>query len=155
MVSVLGKLHDLESFRNAVVNFNILPKKVVSAAVFLFIGAEACVVMFLLIGRDLLTSGFILAVLLLVIFSIAIYSVLHRRIQTRCNCFGADSTLVSAVDLYRNGILIFICLAGLVSLQAVDTMTTLSIVEYGLIALIAAVFLLILLNMRDIITLFK
>src|SRR2546423_750268 len=72
LTSFLGKVRELEGFRQAVADFRLLPKDMSKGAAFLFLGGELLVVVCLLVGGVLLLPGFVLAILLLCVFSAAI-----------------------------------------------------------------------------------
>lgn len=65
----------------------------------------------LLLIFNYLFAGFVFAFLLLLLFSAAFMAVLSSGTVASCNCFGSQSTPVSAWTLGRNGI--FLLSAGL------------------------------------------
>lgn len=149
----VGKVRDLAGFAQTITSFKLLPPRWSKGVALLFLGGEAAVVVLLLIGGELLPLAFGLALLLLTTFTIALVSVLVRRIQTPCNCFGKRDQPVTYADVWRN--------AGLVLLSAIGLWTagqasiTLNLVELFLIAVIAIVFVLLWTNLTDIVTLFQ
>src|SRR5690348_17260694 len=86
LVSSLSKVRDVAQFRQTIRAFRLLPPALSGAAVLLFIGGESAVVVLLVIGGPLLLSGFILGGSLLLLFSLALISVIARKIHTSCTC---------------------------------------------------------------------
>lgn len=101
-ISSVGKIRDIARFQQAIQGFRLLPRSLSNLAALLFLGGEIAVVLFLLIGGTLLLSGFILAILLLLIFCVALASVLIRKLHTSCNCFGTSDRPITTIDIWRN-----------------------------------------------------
>src|SRR5690348_3348391 len=101
-ISSLGKARDLAQFQEAIAGFRLLSRRMSNLAAFLFLGGECTVVALMVIGGPFLFPGFALAILLLLLFCTALASVLIRRIQTACNCFGSTRKPVTRVDIWRN-----------------------------------------------------
>src|ERR1700737_4006721 len=101
-ISSLSKARDIPTFKQAVLGFRLLPQHLSGPLAILFLCGEFTVVLLVTIGGSLLLSGFVLATLLLLIFCGALASVLARRLQTACNCFGSSEKNVSSADIWRN-----------------------------------------------------
>ena len=101
-ISFLGKAFHLSSFQRSILAFNILPARFSRPAALLFLSGEGAVVILVGVGGSLLGLAFVLAILLLLVFSCALLSVLIRKLQTSCNCFGPTEKQVSSADIWRN-----------------------------------------------------
>lgn len=109
-ISAFTKLRDFQQFVKTVQDFRLLPTQLVLPSAALFLMAEV-VVVGLLYFYPLV--ALLLALFLLITFSLALASVLLRNIKTNCNCFGTSSQIISPLDLIRNGGLIFCTLCGI------------------------------------------
>ncbi|MBV9791119.1 MAG: hypothetical protein JOZ51_23185 [Chloroflexi bacterium] len=147
-VSALGKARDVAAFREAIADFKLLPAGLVSAAAWGFLVGEVAVVLLMLAGGALLGLGFVLAIVLLALFAVALLLVLQRRIKVTCNCFGRSEQHVSPYDVLRNLLLIGCSLLGLALVA--ETGATINSAEVVLIALMAAAFTLCVTNLADI-----
>lgn len=101
-ISSLSKARHIAQFQQAVFGFHLLSRRLSNLAALLFLGGECVVVLLVAIGGPFLLAGFALALLLLLIFCAALASVLMRRLQTSCNCFGSSKKPVTPVDIWRN-----------------------------------------------------
>jgi hypothetical protein len=119
LLSALSKVRDFTSFEDAVQSFRILPVHFVKLVSFLFLASEILIATFLFM-EPTYTLGFFLSLGLLLVFSIAIVTVLLRNIQTSCNCFGPSYNTLSSYDLVRNFFVGVICVAGLISQSLVS-----------------------------------
>lgn len=154
-ISFIRKLPALPQFEQAVAGFRLLPRRWSKVAALLFLAVEALIPLLMIFGGPFLAMGLILACLLLFIFSIALASVLLRRIRTTCNCFGASGDTVSVYDIGRNVVLIGCALLGLASLPGGAGLHNFGLVEWVVILFAAAIPLAILLSMRDIVQLLR
>ncbi|NNB84689.1 hypothetical protein HJC10_24100 [Corallococcus exiguus] len=77
--------------------------------------AEAASALLLLVGMG---AGYVLALLLLVGFTLGIAWVIRQGKKVACRCFGASNAPVSAAHLVRNGLLLTITVVGAVSHEA-------------------------------------
>lgn len=153
-MSVVGKLRDFSAFKASVENFRLLPKALVLPVAILGILFEITVILFIVLGNQFLLIGFGIALMLLLIFTIALISLLIRNIKVSCNCFGKTKDPVSGYDVVRNIVFIACALAGLfASIQAVATNMT--YVEIGMLMLFAFIFTLLNINLSQIAALFK
>ncbi|GHO46129.1 MauE/DoxX family redox-associated membrane protein [Ktedonospora formicarum] len=155
-ISSFGKLRDIPKFQRAILGFRLLPRRLSRSIALFFLSGELTVVVFVTLGGPLLLSGFLLAALLLLMFSGALASVLVRRLQTNCNCFGASEKNVSTTDIWRNlGFLI--CAAG--GCGAIfwtrNQQMNLGSIEWLLASLGALIFVLIWIQLGEIVQLFR
>lgn len=95
LLSSVSKLRDMMGFRRTINNFQILPPQFNHFVAWLFMGSEIIVVILLVIGGPTLLYGFLLAASLLIVFSLALVSVLIRKLSTSCHCFGSFTHLGS------------------------------------------------------------
>jgi len=154
--SFLGKVRDVDQFAQTITNFKLLPERWSQLVALLFLMGELTVVVFVLIGGQWLSVAFGLAIFLLTAFTAALASVLVRNIQTTCNCFGSDEKPISHHDAGRNLGLLFIAAAGFwMSSLSVQTGGGITVTETVLMSLAAIIFLLIWLNLRDVLQLFQ
>lgn len=109
-VSALAKLRDVAGFRAALSGYRLLPRAAEPAVVVAVIVAEALVPV-LLGFRMTAPLGLVLAAVLLAGFAVAMASVLRRGLATDCGCVGRGST-VRRAHLWRNLVLVAVCLAG-------------------------------------------
>jgi membrane protein implicated in regulation of membrane protease activity len=107
LISSLSKIKSFPQYANSVREFQLLPKLFTPLVATIVLISELLVVLFLFRWQVI---AFSLASVLLVIFSVALASVLFRNIQVNCNCFGASQHTVSQADLLRNfGFLLCSC----------------------------------------------
>jgi hypothetical protein len=152
-ISFIGKAQNLQQSEQAIINFDLIPRSLARMATYSLLISEIIVVVLLLLGGTWLGLGFALTIVQLVVFSAALASVLKRKIQTPCNCFGSSEKLVSGYDLVRNGGFIICALVGLVSLGMESSMD-LSLIETGLMAVMAIPVVIIWINLGDLVQLF-
>lgn len=142
----ISKLRDFSAFERAVANFNILPKTLVKSVAVFFISGELVVVALMLLGSQYLPAGFCLAGSLLLTFSAVLVSVLIRKLQTPCNCFGASAKPVSQSDVIRNAGILGCALIGFFS---ANTNGDLEVTESILLALMAVTFSVVWIKLGD------
>ena len=156
LVSSLSKVRDLAQFQHTIRAFHLLPPALSGIAAILFLGGEAMVVVLLIIGGPLLLPGFVLGGSLLLVFSLALVSVLVRKIQTPCHCFGTRTKVTSPVDVWRNSAFILCALGGCVTLIGIKLSSlSLSLFEWVLTGLGALVFVVIWIELGEIVQLFR
>jgi len=156
VVSSISKVLNIAQFRQAISNFHILPRRLSGVAAMLFLCGEFAVVVFVFIGGSLLAIGFSLAIFLLLLFCIALVTVLARGIHTTCNCFGPSAKQVSHVDVWRNVGLILCALGGYGALVwTKGTQGNPGLLEGGLTGLGAVVFVVIWIQLGEIVQLFR
>jgi hypothetical protein len=111
-ISLIGKVFNPRVFSRSVERFKLIPRQLVPLAALLVLSGEAATVLALALGGRLLLAGFVLALALLGVFSLALSSVLRRDIQIPCHCFGASTRPISRYDLWRNAGFVLCALGG-------------------------------------------
>ncbi len=154
-VSSITKSRDISQFKRTISNFQLVPAKQSGSLAILFLSGEFVVFFLVLLGGPFLLAGFSLAVLLLVLFSLALLSVLTRGVSTSCNCFGASTKQVSFSDIWRNGSFILCAALGSTLLSLGKGQTELNLLEWLLMGLAAVIFVVIWLQIDDIVQLFR
>jgi hypothetical protein len=156
LLAFVGKVRDLAGFRKAIINFRLLPPGLSTGVVWLALGAEVGIVVGMLLGESWLLPGFLLALILLSIFSTALTIVLVRKQRTTCNCFGMSNHPISAADLWRNGSLL-VCAAGGCGIQGWygAFIGSPGVLEWLLVAGGASVFVLLLTQLGELVQLFR
>ncbi len=109
-LSAATKARDIPAFYRAIEGFRLLPGGLVRLAAWAFLLGEGLVAALMLLGR--LRAGFLLALVLLTVFSFALASVLLRGLRAPCNCFGAGRRPVSGHDLARSLAFLVVAAAG-------------------------------------------
>lgn len=155
--SCTAKLRDVTTFTDTIRRFKLLPDHLVRLAAWLILSGEATVIVTMLTGDRLLAWGFLFAAALLLIFCLALISVLSRRIQTPCNCFGASSkTPVSSIEIVRCLIFFLCAMSGYgLSHVAQGNLETLGILDWSLSGIIAMVFVLTMVRLKEIVWVFR
>jgi hypothetical protein len=155
-ISFLNKIKNITAFQTTIANFHLLPKSLINSVAILFLLGELTVTFCMVMGGNLLGLGFSLAFFLLVVFTLAMVTVLARRIKTSCNCFGTNSKKISFYDIARNAGFIACAIGGWGVFSASGTMlATLNLPELVLVAFIAVTFLAILTHLAEIVGLFR
>jgi hypothetical protein len=155
-LSLIGKLRNVEAFRQTMLNFRLLPDWLIGVATYLFLGSELLVVLGTILGDRFLFPTFLLAALLLILFSGAMALVLVRQMRLSCNCFGKSDKPVSVEDLWRNGGFLCCALGGCVFLfWSPQEHNHLTIVAWFLAGATATVFVALWLFVGDLVALFK
>lgn len=156
VVSFITKVRDVSRFSDTIANFQIVPRSISRPLGLAVLGSEFAVVVFIIVGGQLLTAAFTLAVFLLLSFSMALLYVLKRSIQTPCNCFGAADEPVSIYDVWRNmGFLIFASIGILLSSLSANVSGSLNAIEWTIIAIAVSVFVLAWMHLQEIWGLFS
>jgi Methylamine utilisation protein MauE len=152
LISFLSKIKSFPEYANSVREFQLLPKLLAPFVAALVLISELLVVLFLFRWQVI---AFSLASVLLVIFSIALASVLFRNIQVNCNCFGASQHTVSQADLLRNfGFLLCSCCGACLATKPGFTYP-IEPLHLGLIGFIALAFFIVWAQLGDIYRLFQ
>ncbi|QBD80546.1 hypothetical protein EPA93_33080 [Ktedonosporobacter rubrisoli] len=156
LISFLGKMREPAKFRQTITDFRILPVGLSQMAAFLFLGAELVTVLCMLLGDVLLLPGFLLASLLLLVFSGALAIVLMRGQRTACNCFGNNTKPIELTDLFRNAGLL-LCAAGGCGIQSWlnQTLQPLGWLQWLPVTLRATIFVLLWTQLGDLLQLFR
>ncbi len=156
ITSFWRKAWDVPGFAQTISRFDLLPERWSYPLALLFLGAELAVVILVIFGGSLLSLAFNLALLLLAVFTMALVSVLRRRLQAACNCFGASHQPVTHADVWRNVGFILVAAGGLWTTQAAGGVGAgLTFIEMLLLTIIASVFVLVWANLSDIMALFQ
>jgi hypothetical protein len=163
--SFASKVRDIPLFVQTIQRFKLLPGWLNRAAALAFLCSEAIVVVAVLphsillskvLEKRVVTGGFILAALMLIIFCAALASVLMRKIHTSCNCFGASEKQVSTYDIVRN-LGFFLCaLSGCgVQIGRQTGLAVLGVLDWGLACIAAAVFISLWVNIGEIVAIMR
>ncbi len=144
LASAIGKTRDLAVFESSIEQFRILPSPLVRPTLWLVLGSEYAVVGLTLLGEP---SGLILALALLLAFSVVITLSLWRRLDVSCSCFGPSPQKVAWADVVRNTLLILIVVTGLV---AQGPAGALSFGEHAILLFPSAVLAAVVGSVRDI-----
>jgi hypothetical protein len=155
--SLYGKLKNIPSFIQTITNFQFFPQKFSKSLAYLFLTGEISVIITMLIGKNLLIWGFLIASLMFLAFSIALTSVLVRNIRTSCNCFGPDEKDVRVGHVVRSLGFLVCGVLGIVITTHPNQYTLLQ-PEFFLIATTGSVsiaFVIVWMNVTDIIKLFQ
>lgn len=101
-ISLAGKLRDISTFIQTITNFQFFPKSFSQPLAYLFLLGELGTLVAMIVGTSLLFWGFMAAMLMFLAFSIALSSVVKRKIETSCNCFGPDEKNVGNGHIIRS-----------------------------------------------------
>ena len=123
----------------------------------MFIGGEFAVLALMILGGEsLLLAGYLTAILLLTVFCIALLTVLIRRLQVPCNCFGSSQRPASPADIWRNIGFLACAILGIASLTALpDTVVKMSLGEAGLLGMMALVFVALSISLGEVLEAFR
>lgn len=153
LISGASKARQLPQFKQTIMTFQLLPNQLSGIAAMLFLVGEFGVVILMIAGSTFLFPGFVLAITLLTLFCGALASVLARKLRTSCSCFGTSEKPVTGYDLIRNGGFIICALTGMgILLRAKHPAYSLSVLEWMMVGLGAAVFALIWLKLGDVLS---
>jgi len=157
VLSLIGELQDITSFSEAITRFKILPKRSSNTFAYLLLSGEIAVITSMLVGGPLLFGGFLLSGVMFLTFSIALASVVFRKIETSCHCFGpSDEKKVGPFHIVRAAGLM--ALAGgscCTLLDLKESMTSLDLWNWGLMGMGGAAFVMIWVQLSEIVELFK
>jgi hypothetical protein len=148
-VSALGKASAMGSFRNAIVDFGLLPARMTGAVAAAVVGAEGLVAALEAVGSVLASVGFALALALLAGFSAILVRALRKKADVSCNCFGSSERKISWFDVARNAVLALCCAGGLWTAVA-GTAVRLSAGPVFALGLAAAGFVIVVTALEDI-----
>jgi uncharacterized membrane protein YphA (DoxX/SURF4 family) len=141
ILSFVGKVRNISAFEQTIANFKFIPGRFNRFTALMVLIGEVIVVASMVIGSQWLWPGFLLAALMLVIFCVALASVLIRRIQTSCNCFGSSKKFVSSYDILRNAGFTTCSLGGCGMLSSSHgNLVMPSWIEWGLVGMVAFIF---------------
>lgn len=154
-ISAVGKALDLGSFREAVSDFGLLPRRLSGPAAKTFFAAEALVVALMVLGGTGLPVGFALSTGLLAVFSVALAAALRKSAKVSCNCFGRTERRISWYDVGRNAVLMACGAGGLWAYGASAQQGSLKVGAVLLLGLMAACFVVIVTNLEDIVEILR
>jgi hypothetical protein len=109
-ISILHKLSDYNRYTETIISFSLLPNILVHPSAILVLVAEGLVIVLMLFERSL---AFALSSVLLIIFTIALASLMVRKMSVACHCFSNDQTPVGMRSICRNISFIACSWAGL------------------------------------------
>ncbi len=155
-ISAYGKIQDVSSFTDAITRFKFFPKQFSSALAYLFLSGEILVVLLMLVGSFFLLYGYLLSFLMYLAFSIALSSVVIRKIDTSCNCFGPSEKPVTPFHVVRAaGLMLLSAVSGTVIYLNNTSLVQLDLAGWVLIALAGGIFALIWIQLDEIAELFR
>lgn len=108
------KITQPEAFAEAVYRYHLLPDGWINIFAVFMPWSEVALVLALILGTRLRKGALLLAILLLVMFIIAMSINLHRGVNIACGCFSVENTAeaMSWLNLVRNtGLIILAILA--------------------------------------------
>jgi hypothetical protein len=154
--SFLRKVVNIPAFEQTIFEFHILPKNFSRITALLFLSCEFIAALLVSVGGPLLGPGFFLSIFLLLLFCSALISLLHRNIRSSCNCFGSTQKPVSVIEVWRNIGFISCSVIGCGVLVASNNeQEHLGLAEWGLIGLGAAVYVVIWIQLGEIVHIFR
>jgi|GEM_PF-1250759 len=144
ITSFVMKAKNFAAFNQVIRELGIVPTSLSTLSGLLVLTGELVIVLLMTIGQEFIEVGFFLANLLLSIFCITLISVLARGINTTCNCFGSSKRIITFYDVWRNVGFVGCAVAGWLTHSTVAGRNVhLSLVEWGLVGLIAAMFVIV------------
>ena len=151
-LSCFSKFRDFSQFIETIRNFRLLPPFIIPFSASLFLSSELLVIVLLFTWPFM---AFLLGASLLLIFSVALATVLMRKIQTPCHCFGHSKQLISSIDFIRNFGFLLCTGSGLWIASKPAFATELSPLNMGIIFFAALAFVLIWTQIGEIYELFQ
>lgn len=148
--SGVSKALNLAAFQDAIRNFDLVSAVASRFLAFLFVAGEMIACIALAIGEQFLFWGFLMVLVLLFMFTLALWSVLNRHIRTSCSCFGPTPKEISIYTIHRNLGLMLCAAIGLGLQLWLTSRTALSVPEYLMLGLAAALTALGYLNFEEI-----
>ncbi|MDQ3288588.1 MAG: hypothetical protein M3Q42_10095 [Pseudomonadota bacterium] len=106
LAAAVAKIADLTGFAASLSNGFSVPDVLSRPLAVGIVGAESVAAAGLAAGGESARWAAVVALLLLVVFSLAIGTVLLMKRRVSCRCFGASTQTLSTVDLGRNAIYI-------------------------------------------------
>jgi uncharacterized membrane protein YphA (DoxX/SURF4 family) len=156
IISAYGKIQDVSSFTDAITRFKFFPKQFSPALAYLFLSGEILVVFLMLVGGFFLLYGYLLSFLMYLAFSIALSSVVIRKIDTSCNCFGPSEKPVTPFHIVRAaGLMVLSTVSGAVLYLNKTNLVAPDLAEWVLMALAGGIFALIWIQLDEIAELFR
>ena len=156
VTSLIGKAGDIPAFTQAITNFRFFPQSFSKPLAYLFLLGEFGTVVAMLFGRELLFWGFLVAMLMFLSFSIALSSVILRKIETTCNCFGPDQKDVNFGHVLRSlGFMICGIGGSIISYLHNIPSGSIEIINLIFVGAFSAVFVLVWMHIGDILQFFE
>lgn len=153
LISSISKLRDIHGFIGTIHRFRLINSALDRPVAFTFLAGELLVVILMVVGGSILVWGFLVATFLLILFSGALVSVLIRRIQTSCNCFGSSEKQITRYDIVRNAVFVLCAGTGFLLLTQIGSTSTgiLSMLDWALVGLVSIIFVVIWIQSGEII----
>ena len=152
LISSISKAFDLKHFRRTIDAFDILEYRYVNPTALFLLSGEVIIALCMILGGRLLLPGFFLAIVFLLLFCIAMASVLVRKLSLSCNCFGPNNKSITGFDIARNvGFILCALAANFILFGAKQTQQSLSMLEWVTIGFSAAVFVILWIQLGDIV----
>lgn len=156
VLSAFNKVLDLPKFHQAILAFNIIPQSLTKLVALVLLVCEIAIVGQMIVGGTFIYVGFLLAIILLSGFCLALISVLTRELHVSCNCFGAAKNVVTVMDIWRNIGFIVCALGGYaLFIWSRSDQENIGILDSILIGVTAIVFVILLINLSEINQIFK
>lgn len=130
LFSAIAKLGGIEEYIDAVRKFELVPSKLVVASAFIFLLSELLAFVLLIFFSSLSWAGFAICIILLSIFSIALFSSLSKGVEFSCNCFGQSDQPISRRHIYRNLFLLTMCIIGCLSSKSYEQADILTVILF-------------------------
>ncbi|OJV91576.1 MAG: hypothetical protein BGO39_20570 [Chloroflexi bacterium 54-19] len=121
--SFTRKMTDVSSFAKSISGFGLFPKKFSMFLSIWVLVAELTITILFVVGNFILNLAFLLAIILLAVFSFALFLVIKQKKIVACNCFGANDKPVTSFDLVRNIGFILCALTGFFTATFKDNST--------------------------------
>ncbi len=155
-ISAYGKIQDVSSFTDAITRFKFFPKQFSPALAYLFLSGEILVVLLMLIGGFFLLFGYLLSFLMYLAFSIVLSSVVIRKIDTSCNCFGPSEKPVTPFHVVRAaGLMLLSAVSGAVLYLNNTSLVQPELLGWVLMVLAGGIFTFIWIQLDEIAELFR
>lgn len=117
LASAIGKMGNFGGFVAAVRGLRLVPAAWPRTVARVVVAAEAVAAGLLVLPPAFATAGFVLVILLCVVFGAVIESSVRRDMHVACPCFGASADLLNRGHLVRNGILVAVAAVGLAGID--------------------------------------
>ena len=111
VLSAVEKVRAPKAFVDGVGSFRLLPERFVRAGAYAVLVGEVCSAGLLAFPQTAL-AGFVLAAVVLALFTAAIAQAIRRGLNVPCPCFGVSTAPVGPRHIIRNLILIAVAVTG-------------------------------------------
>lgn len=109
LVSAASKAMTIVAFEETIGELVRLPGWLTRSIAYGVVGVEGGAVLLLMSSTDGRHAGMIVALLLLIVFTLVIAIALFQQKEVSCNCFGSSKKEISIFDLVRNAFVIAAC----------------------------------------------